>query len=129
MLFDTFLNIFWKIVKNYIDKQKNICYNNEVVKRDGFDIEELCNGSTTDSDSVCWGSNPYSSAKQTTIQEGGRFCFCNQMGFERVGSEWLAGGKSEPTLTESADESDSPTGHQKSQSQRKLWLGFFFWVK
>ena len=24
---------------------------------------ELCNGSTTDSDSVCWGSNPYSPAK------------------------------------------------------------------
>ena len=23
---------------------------------------ELCNGSTTDSDSVCWGSNPYSPA-------------------------------------------------------------------
>ena len=28
-----------------------------------FDIGELCNGSTTDSDSVCWGSNPYSPAK------------------------------------------------------------------
>ncbi len=25
-------------------------------------IGELCNGSTTDSDSVCWGSNPYSPA-------------------------------------------------------------------
>ena len=24
---------------------------------------ELCNGSTTDSDSVCWGSNPYSPAR------------------------------------------------------------------
>ena len=24
---------------------------------------ELCNGSTTDSDSVCWGSNPYTPAK------------------------------------------------------------------
>ena len=24
---------------------------------------ELCNGSTADSDSVCWGSNPYSPAK------------------------------------------------------------------
>ena len=30
-----------------------------------FDIGELCNGSTTDSDSVCWGSNPYSAAKKT----------------------------------------------------------------
>ena len=26
-------------------------------------LAELCNGSTTDSDSVCWGSNPYSAAK------------------------------------------------------------------
>ena len=24
---------------------------------------ELCKGSTADSDSVCWGSNPYSAAK------------------------------------------------------------------
>ncbi len=28
-----------------------------------FNIGELCNGSTTDSDSVCWGSNPYCPAK------------------------------------------------------------------
>ena len=27
-----------------------------------LNIGELCNGSTTDSDSVCWGSNPYSPA-------------------------------------------------------------------
>ena len=27
-----------------------------------YDFAELCNGSTTDSDSVCWGSNPYSAA-------------------------------------------------------------------
>ena len=31
------------------------------------DIAELCNGSTTDSDSVCWGSNPYSAAKQNPL--------------------------------------------------------------
>lgn len=29
---------------------------------------ELCNGSTTDSDSVCWGSNPYSAAKAKNPQ-------------------------------------------------------------
>ena len=29
-----------------------------------LNIGELCNGSTTDSDSVCWGSNPYSPAKK-----------------------------------------------------------------
>ena len=28
-------------------------------------LAELCNGSATDSDSVCWGSNPYSAAKKT----------------------------------------------------------------
>ena len=28
---------------------------------------ELCNGSTTDSDSVCWGSNPYSPAKKSSF--------------------------------------------------------------
>lgn len=27
-------------------------------------LGELCNGSTTDSDSVCWGSNPYSPANR-----------------------------------------------------------------
>ncbi len=29
-------------------------------KRHNISIGELCNGSTADSDSVCWGSNPYS---------------------------------------------------------------------
>ena len=40
----------------------------DFLKNDGIinhvhDFGELCNGSTTDSDSVCWGSNPYSAAK------------------------------------------------------------------
>ena len=39
----------------------------DFLKNDGIinlvhDFGELCNGSTTDSDSVCWGSNPYSPA-------------------------------------------------------------------
>ena len=39
----------------------------DFLKNDGIinlvhDFGELCNGSTTDSDSVCWGSNPYSTA-------------------------------------------------------------------
>ena len=34
-------------------------------------IAELCNGSTTDSDSVCWGSNPYSAAMQKTVVPNG----------------------------------------------------------
>lgn len=42
----------------------------DFLKNDGIinlvhDFGELCNGSTTDSDSVCWGSNPYSAAKKT----------------------------------------------------------------
>ena len=28
----------------------------------------LCNGSTTDSDSVCWGSNPYTAGKPKTLK-------------------------------------------------------------
>ena len=36
---------------------------------------ELCNGSTTDSDSVCWGSNPYSPAKNPVHASGRDFYF------------------------------------------------------
>ena len=32
-----------------------------------YNIEDLCNGSTPDSDSVCGGSNPSSSAKSTVV--------------------------------------------------------------
>ena len=32
-----------------------------------YDIEDLCNGSTPDSDSVCGGSNPSSSARSTVV--------------------------------------------------------------
>ena len=32
---------------------------------EAFHIEDLCNGSTPDSDSVCGGSNPSSSAKKS----------------------------------------------------------------
>ena len=41
-----------------IDKRLSDWYN-----KGRKEIAELCNGSTTDSDSVCWGSNPYSAAK------------------------------------------------------------------
>ena len=43
-------------------------------------LEDLCNGSTPDSDSVCGGSNPSSSAKKKnhTIRCG--FSFCHRMG-------------------------------------------------
>ena len=32
-----------------------------------YNIEDLCNGSTPDSDSVCGGSNPSSSARSTVV--------------------------------------------------------------
>ena len=38
-------------------------------------IAELCNGSTADSDSVCWGSNPYSAAKKMTYPKDRSFFF------------------------------------------------------
>ena len=40
-----------------VDNIESMMYNIECC------LAELCNGSTTDSDSVCWGSNPYSAAK------------------------------------------------------------------
>ena len=36
-------------------------------------IGELCNGSTADSDSVCWGSNPYSPARTKHRKSGAFF--------------------------------------------------------
>ena len=35
----------------------------------------MCNGSTADSDSVCWGSNPYSPAIKTAFHLEGHFLF------------------------------------------------------
>ena len=35
-----------------------------MLKYSALNKGELCNGSTADSDSVCWGSNPYSPAKE-----------------------------------------------------------------
>ena len=39
-------------------------YSNNSLRAKKFNIAELCNGSTTDSDSVCEGSNPSSAAKK-----------------------------------------------------------------
>ncbi len=44
-------------------------------------LAELCNGSTTDSDSVCWGSNPYSAAKTKPRSSDCGFVFST--GFEQ----------------------------------------------
>ena len=51
-----------------IDKRPADWYNKE-----RKEIAELCNGSTTDSDSVCWGSNPYSAARNTSGRSLGCF--------------------------------------------------------
>ena len=62
---DFFLN-FSSFSPKHIDKQALSVYN---IKRS---VAEWCNGSTTDSDSVCWGSNPYSAAKnKTTVIDRG----------------------------------------------------------
>ena len=67
---DFFLN-FSSFSPKHIDKQALSVYN---IKRS---VAEWCNGSTTDSDSVCWGSNPYSAAKnKTTVIDRG-FIFYN----------------------------------------------------
>ncbi len=52
---------FFKKIEKMLDKWERYCYNN--IRADA----ELCNGSTTDSDSVCWGSNPYSAAKKSSF--------------------------------------------------------------
>ena len=67
----------WKIFdffEKYLDKRGRRCY---TIMR-SRNIAELCNGSTTDSDSVCWGSNPYSAAKiKDTIHRMVSFVFCS----------------------------------------------------
>ncbi len=45
-------------------------------------IAELCKGSTTDSDSVCLGSNPSSAANKSNHPTGWLLLFDNRVGFE-----------------------------------------------
>ncbi len=48
-------------------------------------IEDLCNGSTPDSDSVCGGSNPSSSAKKSRYPSGCLdFFIAEDEGFEPI---------------------------------------------
>ena len=65
---DFFLN-FSSFSSKHIDKQALSVYN---IKRS---VAEWCNGSTTDSDSVCWGSNPYSPAKNPDCASNRDFTF------------------------------------------------------
>ena len=59
-----------------------------------LDTEDLCNGSTPDSDSVCGGSNPSSSAKKhpTTLWLG---VFYHRMGIRKGGTSAYTGAKIE----------------------------------
>ena len=52
------------ILKNF-KKVLDIFEKGCIISMLSTDIEDLCNGSTPDSDSVCGGSNPSSSAKKT----------------------------------------------------------------
>ena len=47
--------------RKHIDKERGKKYNNKA------DIARLCKGSTTDSDSVCLGSNPSPAARKKTF--------------------------------------------------------------
>ena len=58
---------FWKKVLDFFRRMRIIRFVRE--------IEDLCNGSTPDSDSVCGGSNPSSSAKKKTTPKGCGFLF------------------------------------------------------
>ena len=65
---------------------------------------ELCNGSTTDSDSVCWGSNPYPAAKNKNSPNRVSFLFLvkwyrdsNQEGANAVCGRKQSGGLFSPT--------------------------------
>ena len=50
-------------------------------------LGELCNGSTADSDSVCWGSNPYSAAKKSRPSPDGLFFFSWLQNSVRISAE------------------------------------------
>ena len=68
--------IFIKIFKVFVDKTRVIAYNNiRWFTKQQKHIAELCKGSTTDSDSVCEGSNPSSATivKPLETQVSGGF--------------------------------------------------------
>ncbi len=76
----------------------------------------MCNGSTTDSDSVCWGSNPYSAAKiKNAIHRMVFFVFDwierDSNGQVVNDCQW----QSEPALTEPAGETEALFGSQRKR--------------
>ena len=54
------------LTKNYFNSAG---YNNRIIQNDAG----LCNGSTSDSDSLCLGSNPSSAAKTVEMEKFQRF--------------------------------------------------------
>ena len=60
-------------VKIYLTKQIHSAIITYVAESDKPNIGDLCNGSTTDSDSVCEGSNPSSPARKNLIANAMRF--------------------------------------------------------
>ena len=62
--------------ENILDNPNMLCYNNIRCREQyKLNLGDLCNGSTTDSDSVCEGSNPSSPAKNLPERSSGRFYF------------------------------------------------------
>ena len=66
-------------MQKHLDKHCAVCYNLFVAEA------ELCKGSTTDSDSVCWGSNPYSAARKARAGNSAT-CFFFYFNFRRTRS-------------------------------------------
>ena len=92
-------------------------------------IGELCNGSTTDSDSVCWGSNPYSPANRAGFLTCPFFVPKNlknplNKGFARCSWVWLRHLKIVcvgPLLGRFSAPVGSQLGHKNSSLHNSLW--------
>ena len=65
------MGCFQKFQKDFKKHLTNRNFNDIICRHEN--IAELCNGSTADSDSVCWGSNPYSAAKEKRPSSDGLF--------------------------------------------------------
>ncbi len=61
------LSRYGKAERKFFEKNLDLSKICDIICIAQLNIGELCNGSTTDSDSVCWGSNPYSPAKKKAL--------------------------------------------------------------
>ena len=96
-------------------------------------IAELCKGSTTDSDSVCWGSNPYSAAKKKQAVLRAACFLVYGMTFpdsKSAGSEWTSGGRPEPRATKRRSARvKSRHSHHTEVKQEKCLASIFLDLK